>query len=240
MSNAILVIGESGTGKSTSLRNLNPKETSIINVLNKPLPFRGYKSKYIQKTGGNYGVSDNPEEIVAWINKMSQARFDIKNIIIDDFQYIMANEYMRRAKEVGFQKFTDIGMGAYKIIEVANKVRDDINVFILSHCETNKQGLSKLKTIGEMTDKITVMEGRFTVVLHTHVVDGNYKFITQNNGSVIAKSPLGMFDDLMIDNDLQYVSEKINQYYNEELEEEILESKNEQVFQDEEKLISNT
>jgi hypothetical protein len=127
----------------------------------------------------------------------------------------MSNEFMRRAKEVGFQKFTDIGLGAFKIIEKSNKVREDINVFILSHSEV-KNGVSKLKTIGEMTDKTIVMEGRCTIVLHTLVEDNKYKFVTQNNGYFLAKSPMGMFEENIIDNDLKYVSEKINQYYNDD------------------------
>jgi len=216
MSNAILIIGESGTGKSTSIRNLNPKETYIINVLDKPLPFRGYKTKYIQKQGGNYGVTDNPDKIVTILDGISKTRLDIKNIVIDDFQYIMSNEYMRRAKEIGFQKFTDIGLGAFKIVEKANQVREDINVFVLAHSEINKNGISKLKTIGEMTDKTIVMEGRFTVVLHTLVEDSQYKFMTQHNGIYLSKSPMGMFESLTIDNDLEFVSRKIHEYYHDQ------------------------
>lgn len=215
MSNATLIIGESGTGKSTSIRNLDESETFIINVLDKPLPFKGFKKRYIKvsKDGGNYFVSDDYNDILKSIKYISDNRPEIKNIIIDDYQYIMANEFMRRAMDRGFDKFTEIGQHAWKIIEYSVKCRDDLFFFFLSHSELDSAGRFKCKTIGKMIDNTITLEGMFTTVLHTTVMDGKYKFITQNNGVHIAKSPMGMFESIYIDNDLNQVKTHMNNYY---------------------------
>lgn len=213
MGNAILILGESGTGKTTSLRNLDHNETYIISSIDKPLPFRGYKNKYIMKEGGNFAISDNPNKICRLIDNISQSRPDIKNLVIDDFQYILSNEYMRRAKEVGFGKFMDIGLSAFNIITKASEVRSDLNIIIIGHSSKDKDGQCRLKTVGNMIDDKITFEGRFTIVLHTMIDDGNYKFLTQHNGYLLAKSPMGMFDSLIIDNDLKYVFQKVKEYY---------------------------
>lgn len=214
MSNAILIIGKSGTGKSTSIRTLDHSETFIINVLDKPLPFRGYKKLYIKATkeGGNYFSSDNSDQIIKTIKYINNERVDIKSIIIDDFQYVMANEFMRRAMDKGWEKYTEIGKHAWEIIDFSIKCREDLSLFFLSHSD-DESGTSKCKTIGKMIDEKITLEGMFTVVLHTHVIDNKYKFITQNDGYHTAKSPMGMFEDLSIDNDLLLVKEKIQSYY---------------------------
>lgn len=213
MSNTILVMGESGTGKSTSIRNLDHEETYIINVLDKPLPFKGFKSKYQQKEGGNYYASDSAPKILNVINNINNKRPNVKNLIIDDFQYIMANEYMRRATERGFDKFTEIGQAAWNIISECSKVREDLDVFILSHTESNDMtGKIKCKTIGKMIDNTITLEGMFTVVLHSMLKDEKYVFLTQHDGRHIAKSPLGMFEDIYISNDLLYVKQQIKSY----------------------------
>ncbi len=214
MSNATLVIGKSGTGKSTSIRDFDEKETFIINVLDKPLPFKGYKKKYtkVTKEGGNYFSSDNSDSIIKMIKYINNERTDIKNIVIDDFQYVMANEFMRRAMDKGWEKYTEIGKHAWEIIDFSIKCRDDLFLFFLSHSD-DESGTSKCKTIGKMIDEKITLEGMFTIVLHTHVMDNKYKFITQNDGYHTAKSPMGMFDDLSIDNNLVFVKEKMKSYY---------------------------
>jgi len=220
MSNTILIIGESGTGKSTSIRTLDPKETFIINVIDKDLPFRGSRKKYVHKEGGNYFVSDNPRQIMNLISKISSQRSDIKNIVIDDLQFVMTNEFMRRVKEGGFQKFNDIASDVFFIINHSVGIQKDINIFMLAHSELKKDNISKMKTVGELTDKNVSVEARVTVVLHTFVdsssqnQNGKYKFITNHTGVCMAKSPMGMFDDLYIDNDLNYVLKKIDEYRN--------------------------
>lgn len=209
-----LIMGDSGTGKSTSIRTLDSKETVIINVLNKPLPFKGYKNNYKNgiKDGGNYFSTDNADHIILSLKYISENRPEIKNIIIDDFQYIMANEYMRRAKERGYDKFTDIACNAWKVIKESSELRDDLFVFVLTHTETDQFGKVRSKTIGKMIDSTIVFEGMFVCVLHSTVTDNNYEFLTQNNGNYIAKSPMGMFSMLSIPNDLQSIKEKMIKY----------------------------
>lgn len=221
MSNTSLIIGESGTGKSTSLRDLEPKETFIINVLNKPLPFKGFKKHYIKLSPdgstGNYYASDDYSTIIKVIKLVSEKRPDIKNLIIDDWQYTMGNEFMRRATETGFTKFTEIGQHAWSIIRTLINCRDDLFCFVLSHSDSDAHGRMKCKSIGKMLDEKITIEGMFTVVLHTQIMDGNYRFLTQNDGSYIAKSPMGMFEDKYIDNSLAYVRGKMTHYFNEDI-----------------------
>src|SRR5688572_11804754 len=222
MSNTILIIGESGSGKSTSIRNLNPLETVIINVLDKPLPFKGFKKNYIKTATEdkkvNYFATDEAAKIKAAIDKINTTRPEVKNIIIDDFQYIMANEFMRRALERGFDKFSEIGQKTWDLIKHISQGREDINCFILSHSDTDQSGKIKCKTIGKMLDDKICVEGMFTIVLHALTSDNKYKFLTQNDGTHLAKSPLGMFKEKYIDNDLLEINKAINEYFNEDIE----------------------
>lgn len=216
MSNTTLIIGESGSGKSTSLRNLDHTETVIINIIDKPLPFRGYKAKYkpITKDNpeGNYFATDDFALIVRLIRNINESRADIKILVIDDFQYLLANEFMRRACEKGFEKFNELAQHAWLILKELTTTRPDLHCFVLSHSDTDQFGKVKTKTIGKMLeDKITI-EGMFTTIFHALVIDGQFKFLTQNDGTHIAKSPLDMFEDRYIDNDLSIVIEKMNQY----------------------------
>lgn len=217
-----LIIGESGTGKSTSLSSLASRETFIINVLDKPLPFRGYAKNYtpLAKDGmkGNYYVSDNYHSILRVIKLVNEKRPEIKNLIIDDWQYTMANEYMRRATETGFTKFTEIGQHAWHIIKGLTDCRQDLSCFVLSHSDLDNNGKSKCKSIGKMLDEKISIEGMFTIVLHTQILDGRYVFLTQNDGVHMAKSPRGLFDEKYVDNDLALVKEKIDHYFNEDVD----------------------
>lgn len=209
----ILIIGESGTGKSASIRNLDHATTLIINVLGKPLPFPGWKSKYTlwtKEEQGNLVVTDTA--IVPYIRNVSASRPEIKTLIIDDFQYVMANEFMRRASEKGFEKFTEIGKNAWNILKASGEVRDDLNVIFMAHSEVNDSGKVKCKTIGRMLDEKITIEGMFTMVLKTVVTDGQYMFSTQNNGADTVKVPMGMFGEELIENDLQMVIETIKKY----------------------------
>jgi len=219
MSVITLIIGESGTGKSTSIRTLNNEETFIINVLDKPLPFKGYKASYKPKV--NYSTTDKASQILLQIKYINEKMPHIKNVIIDDSQYIMANEFMRRARERGFEKFTEIAQNFWNIVIEAQACRDDLYFFFLSHNELDNSGKYKCKTIGKMLDDKITIEGMFTVVLHAFMEDGSYKFLTQNNGSYIAKSPMGMFKDNVIDNDLLQVKKQMVEYYGEESSNEI-------------------
>lgn len=221
MSNTSLIVGESGTGKSTSIRNLDPKETFIINVLNKPLPFRGYKKIYTRISAdgmtGNYYSSDNYDHINLVIKKVNEKRHEIKTLIIDDFQYLMANEFMNRALERGYDKFSEIGKHAHDLLKLLPTLRDDLDIFILTHSEANESGKMKIKTIGKMLDEKITIEGMYAMVLQTELMNGTYNFITQGDARHIAKSPMGLFATRNIPNDLAFVKQEMHKYYNEEL-----------------------
>lgn len=199
MAQIVLILGESGTGKSASMRNFKAEEIALVNVSGKPLPFRG---KFESVNGTDY------DEIKSFIEKT-----DKKIIVIDDAQYIMAFQFMRRIKEVGWDKFNEIQSDFFNLIEAAKALPDDKIVIFLSHIETKENGQQKIKTIGRMLDEKITIEGMFTVVLKTYVSDGKYYFVTQNSGMDTVKSPIGMFPSSVIDNDLQYVVEKIRNYY---------------------------
>lgn len=217
---AILIIGESGSGKSTAIRTLNPTETFIINVLDKPLPFKGWRKNYIideeGKGMGNYLYTDEYLRICSAMKYISKHRTDIKNIILDDFQYLMANEFMR-STDKGYEKFTLIAKHAWEVISASNSVRSDLNIFYLSHSDTDANGKIKCKTIGKMLDDKIVLEGMFTIVFYSHIKEKEYVFQTQGDGNVISKSPIDMFEDLYIPNDLQYVVDKMDEYFNEDV-----------------------
>jgi hypothetical protein len=221
MSNTILIIGESGSGKSTSIRNLNHEETIIINVLDKPLPFKGFKKKYIstptEARKANYFATDKFEKIIDAIKRVNNERPEVKNLIIDDFQYIMANAFLKRALERGYDKFTEIGQNAWQLIRELQACREDLRCYVLSHSDVDQNGKSKCKTIGKMLDDKICLEGMFTIVFHSITMDNKYKFLTQNDGIHVAKSPMGMFETKYIENDLELINKKIDEYFNEDI-----------------------
>ena len=212
---AILIIGDSGTGKSTSIRTLDPRETYIINVLDKPLPFKGHRSKYIKRQGGNYYSTDDPRLIHKIINTINNNRQEIKNVVIDDFQYIMSNESIRRSLEKGYDKFSEIQQKAWLILDMICHIpRQDLNFFILSHSFCGEDGINRFKTIGNMLDKTIIIDGMFTYVVRSIVKDGQYRFEIKNNGNSTVKMPMGMFsnNEVDIENDLQLILDKIKEY----------------------------
>lgn len=210
MSTVTMILGESGTGKSASLRNLDPEQTLLIQAIKKPLPFKaaGWKLATKDNPGGSILVRDQAAVIVGAMKKTQR-----KIIVLDDFQYVMANEFMRRSAEKGFDKFTEIGKNAWDILTEAARLPDDVRVYILSHVETNDSGRTKIKTIGKMLDEKITLEGMVTIVLRTVVQDGQYLFATRNNGSDTTKTPMGLFDQDLIDNDLAAVDTAIFHYY---------------------------
>lgn len=226
MANGILIVGESGSGKSTSIETLNPKETFIVNVKNKPLPFKGWKSNYIsfskENPEGNYIGTDNPDMMLKVMKHVSDNMKHIKQLIIEDYQYMSANEYMNRAQESGFAKFTSIGKNIYATADLHNKLRDDLTVIYINHPDESTDALGdrkvRAKTAGKLIDNVVTLEGLFTTVLFTKVKKGKdgmeYTFVTQSDGMTTAKSPKGMFDTLEIPNDLNYVINKMNEYNN--------------------------
>jgi hypothetical protein len=210
MSIATMILGESGTGKSTSLRNLDPARTLLIQAVRKPLPFRTKGWKPYNKVDGSGSIitTDHPQFIEGAMRKI-----DREIVVIDDFQYVLANEFMRRSDEKGFDKFTEIGRHAWDILTASTGLADDRRVYILAHTASDEFGKTKMKTIGKLLDEKITPEGLVTICLRTQVRDGQYHFATQNNGADTTKSPMGMFDEQLIDNDLAAVDAAICNYY---------------------------
>ncbi len=211
MSISTVILGESGTGKSTAMRNLDPANTLLIQVVKKPLPFRSKGWSYFHaetNKNGNIFVSDDWQMISTLMRKTKR-----KIIIVDDFQYVLANEFMRRSDERGFDKFTEIAKHAWEVFNAANSLPDDVRVYLMSHTATDDQGNVKIKTIGKLLDEKITPEGLFTIVLRTVVTDKDYFFSTRNNGRDTVKTPLGMFDSERIPNDLVAVDAAISEYY---------------------------
>lgn len=205
MAEKILIMGESGTGKSTSIRNCDPTITAIVNPVGKPLPFRG--SRKFETLNGE----TDSDKICDFMK--AQVKAGKKMIIVDDFQYILAIPYMDRIKENGWDKWNDFGENYFKIIDVCKELPEDVCVYYLTHCETLENGLTTVKLIGKLLREKITIEGLFTIVLRTGVNDGKYYFFTQNSGKDTVKSPMGMFDSFSVDNDISYIDSKIRNYY---------------------------
>lgn len=210
MSIATLVLGSSGSGKSTSLRNLDPAKTLLIQCIKKPLPFRatGWKTRITLKSDGNVIQTSDPVLIERCLR---QSHAEI--VVIDDYQAVLVNELLSRSTEKGYDKFTDIAKNAWNVFNAAGDLAEHRRVYILAHTQTDDFGHTKMKTVGKMVDQTLVPEGYFTIVLRTEVINGNYKFATQTNGQDCCKSPMGMFTDMHIDNDLAMVDKKISFFY---------------------------
>lgn len=236
MSKAIAIVGDSGSGKSTSMAQmpelgiigLDPKETFIINVKGKDLPFRGWKKKYVSvkplsegpPTEGNYLASTDPEAITRVINFIGKSRPDIKNVVLDDGQYVMAQEFMDNALKTGYEKFNKLAKHMYDIINAGIMLPSDKNFILLTHSD-EENGVLKIKTIGRLLDDKINLAGLFTYVLYTTTKmtpNGvEYKFATNRAQDdrfmqLPAKTPIGVFGDLYIPNDLGLVLQKIHEY----------------------------
>lgn len=202
MAQKVLILGDSGTGKSASLRNFKPEEILVINAAGKPLPFKNHFEC----------ITPSFEKLTQDVLKAMDST-NKKVIVIDDAQYIMSFQYMRRIKENGWDKWNDIQGDFFNIIKACDYMPDDVIVYFLSHLQRDDEGHEKIKTMGKMLDEKITIEGLFTTVLKTAVKDGQYFFLTQNSGLDTVKSPIGMFPSYAIENDLKYVDTKIRNYY---------------------------
>ena len=221
-SKLIGIVGATGTGKSTSIKHLNSKETYIINVAKKELPFKGSEKLYNNELK-NYKEIDDANEITRLLKNISEKAPHIKNIIIEDSNYIMGFAIVSKATEVGYTKFSIMASDIVELFREARKLRDDLKVFYFTHPETIEDGGEiigyKIKTAGKLIDNQIVLEGLFTVCLYTNVEDNKdgsvtYSLLTNRYRKYPAKSPDGMFADTKIPNNLQTVVDTIDEYYN--------------------------
>lgn len=197
----VLIMGESGSGKTFSLRNFNPDEVGIFSVEKGRLPFKGdFKVKKRATYKDIAGIFKEPK---------------LKRYVIDDAQYLMVNELFDRAKEVGYQKYTDLAISFRNLIHGINySLPDDVIVYILHHTETDSNtGKVKAKTVGKMIDQYLTLEGCFDIVLLAETDGKEHYFITQSDGNTTAKSPFGLFNDIKIPNDLAAVDKAIRDFW---------------------------
>lgn len=205
MATPVLIIGKSGSGKSTSMRNCQNNDFNLIRVLNKPLPFKG-------KINGWF--SDDYQQIM---KLLIASKAD--SIVIDDAGYLITNHFMRGHSSAGkgngvFSLYNDIGDYFWNLIQfIVTRVPENKIVYIIMHEEKDEAGEVKPKTIGKLLDEKVCIEGMFTIVLRCIEEGGKHLFVTQASQGAVSKSPIGMFEDLTIDNDLLLVDKKIREYY---------------------------
>ena len=225
---ALCIYGESGTGKTTSLRNMNPETTFIISTTGKPLSFKGWKKKYIpfkidketKEISGNYYISSNSEQILKILKIINSKLLNIKTVVIDDMQYIMSYEFVDRATEVGYSRFSEIAQHMMEILRYSEQMREDCTMCFLTHADnvgTEIDPKYVIKTIGKLLSEKVTLEGLFTYIFFTKVEEGDdgrmqYKLVTNNDGKCLAKTPMGMFEELEIDNDLNEILKVIKEY----------------------------
>ena len=230
MGKAILVIGESKVGKSTSLRNLDPKKTMLFSVLGKGLPFQSSAKKYTlwnkdTNPEGNVLNTSSAKLITQWLKHINDKMLNINTCVIDDSTFLSAKELDRRRDENGYQKFNDIAHDFLMISEVANTLREDLNVYFMYHIESQGDGILEPKKIRAMShgkmisEKLCSVEAQFEIVfLACKLVDKDnnlsYKFKTRDANSTCG-TPMNMFEDEFIDNDLNAINDVIKCYYHE-------------------------
>ena len=204
MATAVLIMGESGSGKSASLRNFAPNEISVFNVTSKPLPFKQGKTKIPKIDNATYADIAN-----------ALAKPNKRAYVIDDAGYLLSFEMFKRANETGYTKFTEMAKNFFDMLDFINtQLPSDIIVYITMHTEDDSEmHKTKAKTIGKMIDQNLNLEGLFTIVLRAMQTEDGYKFITRDDRVSTAKTPMGMFENDTIDNDLKEVDRIIREYY---------------------------
>lgn len=225
MSNLVLILGESGTGKSTSIKGLNPKETVVFNTLGKRLPFKGSASAYSTENKNLFKI-DDWEKVVTYLDMVDKKALHVKNIVIDDAIYIMRTEFFNRCKEKGYDKYNDLADHFRKIIAMCGSLRDDLNVFMFLHSETVETEGSivgyKSSSVGKLLDKLYRPEENTAITLFSQpkfddkgqAQFGFYTHKMRVNGIELpSKTPDGMFEEDFIPNDLGIVVKKMEEYY---------------------------
>ncbi len=217
MATTIGIVGKSGSGKSTSIKNCDPKSTFLINCDNKSLPFKGWKSKY-SKEIGNYWASSKLQDIIEWVPKIADKKH-IGLLIVDTVNAIMLDDEMLKMKQKGYDKWADLAAGIYELIQVCNRVRDDLIIVLMFHsAEIRDENTGILErrilTNGRKLEKIQ-LETKLPIVLYTRIDgkgdDAKFYFETKTNDST-GKSPYGMFETFLIENDLHKVVQAVKAY----------------------------
>lgn len=206
-------MGESGSGKTTSMRNLDPKETYYIDCDKKGLSWKGWKTQY-NKVNKNYIATDDVNEVMNILVGISTKRPNIKNVIIDTINAIMVGDEMRRCKEKGYDKWVDLAQCIWNLVDVAPTLRDDLHIIFVAHTQTERDDsgymFTRIKTSGKKIDKIC-LESKFTTILNAKAVDGKYVFETHAKNST-AKTPMGAFDSDEIENDIVAVIKALEEF----------------------------
>lgn len=225
MARVMMVAGNSGMGKTTSVRNLDPKQTFILNCGKKSLPFRGSEKLYTplakDNPEGNILNSNKFDDILRTIKYVGEKREEIEYLVIDDMQFAMAESVISKFSEKGFEKFNALAKAIWDTVEYANNQRDNLNIIFILHLENNynSDGVkeTKAKTLGKAIDNMVNLDGLFTTILYAEAfkVDGDMKYIfrTKTNGTDTCKTPMGMFEDEFIENDLALAMSTIREYY---------------------------
>lgn len=226
MANNVIILGKSGSGKSSSIKTLNPKETVVINVLRKKLPFKGSQSLYNADNKNLFNVDDYTQ-VISLLQSIDKSAPHVKNVILDDVIYTMRKEYFRRAKETGYGKYTELAQHFQQMIQTCEMMREDINVFFILHSEDIQSDKIttgyKVSTIGSLIDNQYNPVEVVPMVLYSAVKyddkgNASYGFYThrtmEGTVEIPAKSPAEMFEEDFIPNDLGYVVKKMNEYYN--------------------------
>ena len=199
---ACLILGESGSGKSASMRNFNENDVRVLNVASKPFPFRNV-NKLKKADKATY-------DMIKGVVKSGQ----VLSYVIDDAQYLMAFESFAKAQIAGYGKFTEMAKNYEEMLRtIQEDTPPDTIVYVMQHVDTDDTGKVKAKTLGKMLDQQLTVEGLFTIVLLAKADEKGHYFLTQSDGTNPCKSPMGMFDDVKIDNDLKMVDDTIREYY---------------------------
>lgn len=213
MSKVICIMGESGSGKTTSLRTLNPDETFYIDCDKKGLSWKGWREQY-SKEKENYIKNSDPIAIDSALSKISKEKTDVKFVVIDTLNSIMADDEMKRSKEKGYDKWIDLASCVWGLVTKANTLREDLTIILLAHTQTERDEsgycFTRIKTNGKKLDKLT-LESRLNCVLLAKISDGKHIFETHANNST-TKTPMGAFEENEIDNDIQIVLKAMADY----------------------------
>ncbi len=213
MAKVICIMGESGSGKTTSMRNLNPETTYYIDSDRKGLSWKGWKKQY-NSDNKNYFCCDEPDKVKARLSALSEKCPKIKTIVVDTIGSIMVADEMRRSREKGFDKWLDLATCIWDMVDMAYLLRDDLTIVFIAHTQTERTEdgyiFTKIKTSGKKLDKIC-LESKFTTVLIAKCIEGEYVFETKSKNST-AKTPMGLFDTDTIPNDITAVIQALENY----------------------------